>query len=178
MRRPRRSPGKRNSDWTNATSAGGARQEQEPDCGRTGTRDARLHLGDWRENRATAEARRSRLIWNALLDSRAGDSAEPTKRGILLLFYAVRFPNPTRASSARQLPTDHDHAVPTRRVIHRRVCCWAVTAKPPVDVWSMPERRSTSRVRFAAPHTISGGNTSRRSAKTKGRLPSCGGKPA
>jgi hypothetical protein len=30
------------------------------------------------------------------------------------MFYAVRFPNPTRAFSPRQLPTDHDHAVPTR----------------------------------------------------------------
>jgi len=30
------------------------------------------------------------------------------------MFYAERFPNPTRASSPRQLPTDHVHAVPTR----------------------------------------------------------------
>jgi hypothetical protein len=30
------------------------------------------------------------------------------------MFYAVRFPNPTRAFSPRQLPTDHDHAVSTR----------------------------------------------------------------
>src|SRR3954447_4411752 len=47
-------------------------------------------------------------------DSRADGSAEATRRRILLNFYAVRFPNPTRALSARQLPTDHDHAVPTR----------------------------------------------------------------
>ena len=30
------------------------------------------------------------------------------------MFYAERFPNPTRAPSPRQLPTDHVHAVPTR----------------------------------------------------------------
>src|SRR3954447_4746881 len=48
------------------------------------------------------------------MDSRADGSAGATKRRILLRFYAVRFPNPTRAFSARQLPTDHDHAVPTR----------------------------------------------------------------
>ena len=60
----------------------------------------------------------------------------------------------------------------------------------------MPERCSTSRVRFAAPNTGapltsprrsgrmviatggSGGNTSRTPAKINGRLPSCGGKPA
>ena len=30
------------------------------------------------------------------------------------MFYAERSPDPTRASSPRQLPTDHVHAVPTR----------------------------------------------------------------
>jgi hypothetical protein len=30
------------------------------------------------------------------------------------VFYAERFPNPTRALSPRQLPTDHDPAVSTR----------------------------------------------------------------
>ena len=30
------------------------------------------------------------------------------------MFYAERFPNPTRVSSPRQLPTDHVHAVSTR----------------------------------------------------------------
>jgi hypothetical protein len=30
------------------------------------------------------------------------------------MFYAERFPNPTRALSPRQLPTDHDPAVPSR----------------------------------------------------------------
>ena len=30
------------------------------------------------------------------------------------MFYAERAPAPTRASSPRQLPTDHGHAVPTR----------------------------------------------------------------
>src|SRR5215213_9536132 len=48
------------------------------------------------------------------MDSRADGSAGASKRRILLRFYAVWFPNPTRAFSARQLPADHDHAVPTR----------------------------------------------------------------
>ncbi len=66
----------------------------------------------------------------------------------------------------------------------------------PSKLWSMPERCSTSRVRFAAPNPGapltsprrssgmviatggSGGNTSRTPAKAKGRLPSRGGKPA
>lgn len=30
------------------------------------------------------------------------------------MFCAEQFPNPTRVLSPRQLPTDHDHAVPTR----------------------------------------------------------------
>ena len=30
------------------------------------------------------------------------------------MFYAERFPDPTRVLSPRQLPTDHDPAVPTR----------------------------------------------------------------
>ncbi len=30
------------------------------------------------------------------------------------MFYAVRLSSPTRVSSPRQLPTDHDYAVPTR----------------------------------------------------------------
>ena len=43
------------------------------------------------------------------------------------MFYAERFPNPTRALSPRQLPTDHDHDGEPRarsaniRVINRRV---------------------------------------------------------
>jgi hypothetical protein len=68
--------------------------------------------------------------------------------------YAERFSNPTRAFSPRQLPTDHDHAVPTReyqgdqssRMLLgcRRPCCpnqdpleahqrERVPAPPPVD---------------------------------------------
>lgn len=47
-------------------------------------------------------------------DSSADDSEWATKRRILLTFYAVRFSDPTRALSPRQLPTDHDHAVSTR----------------------------------------------------------------
>src|SRR5262245_17002787 len=49
-----------------------------------------------------------------LVDSRAGGSAGPHEKENPPTFYAVRFPNPTRALSPRQLPTDHDHAVPTR----------------------------------------------------------------
>jgi len=67
--------------------------------------------------------------------------------------------------------------------------------RPSKQGW-MPERCSTSRVRCAAPNYGapltpprrsggmviatggSGGNTSRTPEKTKGRLPSCGGKPA
>ena len=66
----------------------------------------------------------------------------------------------------------------------------------PSTLWWMPERCSTSRVRFAAPNCgapltsprrsgrtviatgASGGNTRRPLPKEKGRLPSCGGKPA
>src|SRR5690242_15681510 len=48
------------------------------------------------------------------MDSSPDGSTGATKRRILLTFYAVRFPNPTREPSARQLPTDHDHAVSTR----------------------------------------------------------------
>src|SRR5689334_22303167 len=49
-----------------------------------------------------------------LLDSRADDSAGLHEKENPPTFYAARFANPTRASSPRQLPTDHDHAVPTR----------------------------------------------------------------
>lgn len=55
------------------------------------------------------------------------------------MFYAARLPNPTRAPSPRQLPTDHDHAVSTReyqsdqssRLLLRclRPCCPKPTLK-------------------------------------------------
>ena len=48
------------------------------------------------------------------LDGSADDSARDHERRTLLTFCAERFPNPTRVLSPRQLPTDHDHAVPTR----------------------------------------------------------------
>jgi hypothetical protein len=105
------------------------------------------------------------------MDGRADDSAGPTKRRILLTFYAERFPNPTRAFSPRQLPTDHDHAVPTReyqsdqssrqllrchrlcrpnqkssRLTSRNVFLLRRPSKYP----SIPERCSRARVRFAA----------------------------
>ena len=94
------------------------------------------------------------------LDSRADDSAGTTKRRTLLSFYAVRAPAPTRATSPRQLPTDHDHAVPTREYQSdqssrmllgcRRPCCpkpntlqahqrERVPATPPV-AWSWGAR--------------------------------------
>ena len=86
------------------------------------------------------------------MDSRADGSTGATKRRILLRFYAVRFLNPTRACP-RQLPTDHDHAVPTREYQSdqssrmllgcHRPCCpkptlkahqrERVPAKPPVE---------------------------------------------
>jgi len=105
------------------------------------------------------------------MDGRADDSAVATKRRILPTFYAERFPNPTRASSPRQLPTDHDHAVPTReyqsdqssRQLLRchRLCrpnqgCSRLTSRNvfplrrPSKFTSMPERCSPARVRFAA----------------------------
>jgi hypothetical protein len=78
-----------------------------------------------------------------------------SKRRTLLTFYAARPKGPTRATSARQLPTDHDHAVPTReyqsdqssRMLLRchRPCCPKATLKahqrervpapPPVAGW-------------------------------------------
>jgi hypothetical protein len=105
------------------------------------------------------------------MDGRADDSAGATKRRTLAAFYAERFPNPTRASSPRQLPTDHDHAVPTReyqsdqssRQLLRchRLCrpnqkSPRLTSRnvfplrrPSKYTW-MPERCSRARVRFAA----------------------------
>ena len=91
------------------------------------------------------------------------------------MFYAERFPNPTRAPSPRQLPTDHVHAVPTReyqsdqssRMLLRCFIGPAVPNKtssrptsrnvfapePPSNVSPLPERCSQSRVRFAAPNS-------------------------
>jgi hypothetical protein len=88
-----------------------------------------------------------------LLDSRADDSAGLHEKENPPTFYAARFANPTRASSPRQLPTDHDHAVPTREYQSdqssrmllgcHRPCCpkptlkahqrERVPAKPPVE---------------------------------------------
>src|ERR1035437_561180 len=71
--------------------------------------------GDHR-NRKAAQTRPSSLReeLDVLLDGRADDSTGATKRRTLLSFYAAPTSAPTRASSPRQLPTDHDHAVPTR----------------------------------------------------------------
>ena len=134
----RRSPGRRNSGCTNATSHCGARQKQTTSRDRTGTGTLGFIWAIGVQTETTAEATsQNRLAGegpHALLDSRADDSAGPTKRRTLLTFYAERFPNPTRALSPRQLPTDHDHAVPTReyqsdqssrsRLGRHRCCAW------------------------------------------------------
>src|SRR5262245_18339913 len=74
-----------------------------------------LHLGDRGGRREETKARaRGIKDSSVLLDSRADGSAGTTKRRTLLCFYAVPAPAATRATSPRQLPTDHDHAVPTR----------------------------------------------------------------
>jgi hypothetical protein len=119
-------------------------------------------LGHCHRNRKAAPTRQNSLReeLDVLLDSRADDSAGTTKRRTLLSFYAVRTSAPTRASSPRQLPTDHDHAVPTREYQSdqssrmllgcRRPCCpkqntlqahqrERVPATPPVD-WSWGAR--------------------------------------
>lgn len=56
----------------------------------------------------------SKRYGNEIWDSSADNSVRATRRRTLLIFYAVRFSNPIRVPSPRQLPTDHDHAVPTR----------------------------------------------------------------
>jgi hypothetical protein len=48
------------------------------------------------------------------MDSRVDNGRGHTKRRTLDENYAERSPDPTRALSPRQLPTDHVHAVPTR----------------------------------------------------------------
>ena len=119
-------------------------------------------MGHCHRNRKAAQTRQNSLReeLDVLLDSRADDSAGTTKRRTLLSFYAVRVSAPTRAPSPRQLPTDHDHAVPTREYQSDqssrkllgcpRPCCpkqgtlkahqrERVPAPPPVD-WSWGAR--------------------------------------
>ena len=122
-------------------------------------------------------------------DSSADDSGGPTKRRTLVKYYAVRFPDPTRATSPRQLPTDHVHAVPTREYqcdqssrlllgchrpavqnpkpkalkAHQRE---RVPPTPARRSWSIPERCSPSRVRFAAPNCGAPLTAPRRSGQT------------
>src|SRR5215510_12889450 len=120
-----------------------------------------------------------------LVDSRAGGSAGPHEKENPPTFYAVRFPNPTRALSPRQLPTDHDHAVPAREYQSDQssLCSWAVIGPAvqnqrskltsgnvfppsrPSKLWWMPERCSRSRVRFAAPNNGAPLTTARRSGE-------------
>jgi hypothetical protein len=78
--------------------------------------EARLHLGRRLASRKAAKAGPSGLISKPddFQDSSADGSAGPTKRRILLTFYAEPAPAATRAFSPRQFPTDHVHAVPTR----------------------------------------------------------------
>jgi hypothetical protein len=152
-----------------------------------------------------------------LLDSRAGDSAGPTKRRTLLSSMRYGFRTQpahlVRGSSRRIMTMRFQPA--NIRVINRRVCSRAVIGpavqnqtrskltsgnvfplRRPSKLRWMPERCSPSRVRCAAPKAGapltaarrsggkviatggSGGNTLRLRAKEKGRLPSCGGKPA
>ena len=143
---------------------------------------------------------------------------ETTKRRILLTFYAERAPAPTRASSPRQLPTDHDHAVPTREYQSdqssrmllgcHRPCCpkpnplqahqrERVPAPPPVEAVVDARtvlavkgslRRAKKRRALDSSAPFRAGLVLRRAAPAgtlqqyrknkKGRLPSCGGKPA
>jgi hypothetical protein len=91
-------------------------QKQKPDRDGNRTRNAGFHLGHCGRNGKAAQARKSRLReafltnWTAAPMTAQGT----TKSRTLLTFCAERFPNPTRVLSPRQLPTDHDHAVPTR----------------------------------------------------------------
>jgi hypothetical protein len=127
---------------------------------------------------------------DAFLDSRADDGGGTTKRRTLLSFYAARATAPTRALSPRQLPTDHDYAVPTREyqsdqssrlllrchppaVQNRNPRRSKLTSgnvfppTPPVDALSMPERCSPSRVRSAAPNYGAPLTAARRSGRTR-----------
>jgi hypothetical protein len=110
------------------------------------------------------------------MDSRVDNRRGHTKRRTLDRFYAERSPDPTRAFSPRQLPTDHVHAVSTR--VYQcdqssrqlpgcyRLCCPssredapsspAGTCSPqsrPSEFPLMPERCSHARVRCAAPQS-------------------------
>jgi hypothetical protein len=93
-----------------------ARQEQKPDRDGNRTRIAGFHLGHCGRNGKAAPARKSRLreAFFDQLDSSADDSARDHEKEnpSHLLCGTVSEPNPR--TSPRQLPTDHDHAVPTR----------------------------------------------------------------
>ena len=135
------------------------------------------------------------------------------------MFYAAGSTSPIRVLSARQLPTDHEHAVPTREYQSDqssrmllgcpRPCCpkqntlkahqrERVPAPPPVDVsvdartvlavkGSLRRAKNRRALDYSAPFSRDvdcDGRlrrehfTSLHQPKTKGRLPSCGGKPA
>src|SRR5215472_6445417 len=92
----------------------GTRKNERSGDDRAGEGTARLPLGHRRICRKAVPSGASGLIDYGLPASSADKSRGPTKRRTLDENYAVRFPNPTRALSPRQLPTDHDPAVSTR----------------------------------------------------------------
>ena len=145
--------------------------EQEPDRDGNRARTARIHLGNCGRNRKAAQALQSSLREMLNRTAEPMTAQETTKRRILLTFYAERAPAPTRASSPRQLPTDHDHAVPTREYQSdqssrmllgcHRPCCpkqntlqahqrERVPATPPVD-WSGGCQNGARSQGFASP---------------------------
>lgn len=83
----------------------------------------------------------------SLLDSRAGDNAEPTKRRTLLQFCAAGLrPQPAysvRGSSRRIMTMRFRPAY--IRVINRRVCCWAVAGP------AVPRTQGERNLRFLPP---------------------------
>jgi len=64
------------------------------------------------------------------------------------MFYAERFPDPTRAFSPRQLPTDHVPAVPTREYQSDQSSRQLLRCHPPCcrkqKGWSPSFQRKTS----------------------------------
>ncbi len=181
-------PGRRSTGCTNAMKRNrhAAKRRIRSSLRSGGNCSGSFGLSGWAPksdtNSRLQHKRDSMFYWTAAAD----DSAGTTKRRILPSFYAVRPPAPTRASSPRQLPTDHDHAVPTReyQIDHRRVCSWAVVgpavqnktrSKPTIgNVFPLrrpstgpgvTERCSQSRVRFAAQKGGAPLTTARRSGR-------------
>jgi hypothetical protein len=131
-------------------------------------------VGHRRTYRIPVQNDESSLTYGVPMDSRVDNGRGPTKRRTLDRFYAERSPDPTRAFSPRQLPTNHVHAVSTR--VYQcdpssrqlpgcyRPCCPSrkrsrltsgnvFPPKPPIGIPLMPERCSHARVRCAAPQS-------------------------